>query len=380
MRCIAALENAMKDPLPNGWKERDKYWKAIALKAVLVCKMAERGLLNVVRVDLHLNQPGTSLENRQPSFIAVKNAVELAFRAVLRVLHKFPVSMVTVEGPCRPQRQVIYYLVCLFESTMTALFEYSLVTAEEKKEAVESTPGAEQQQNEVGPSRVSTGTQHEMAHGLVDLLCNMVISLNKKTESDRPVIEGVLFLIINRLGELLGYFTFDGKKASTNPNADVPRPMVHTAVREKMQVIDAEAAQMEAKYLVFLLKRWLKEKPRSPFTHWNKWPGDGSYELDMGIKHEMMKTLLQAIFGKGEPLFQGGLKRVATPEPDDYEEPPEQREEFSQWFIGELWALIGWDILEYPRPKVFTKDSAEEGNSAGKEDSSDSEDSIDSST
>lgn len=378
MRCIAALEHAMKGPIPNDPKERNEYWKAIALKAVLVCKMAERGLLTVVRVDLHLNQPGTSQENRQPSFIAVKNAVELAFRAVLRALHKFPVSM--LEDAWRSQRRVIYYLVCLFESTMTALFEYSYVTTEEKKEAVASTPGAQQQQNEAGgPSRASTGTQHETAHGLVDLLCNMAISLNKKNQSDCPVIEGVLFLIINRLGELLGYFTFDGKKSSTNPNADVPPPAVLAAVREKMGMIDAEAAQMEARYLVFFLKRWLKEKPRFPFTHCNS-PGDGSYELDNGIKHEMMKTLLQAIFGKGEPLFQGGLKRVATPEPDGYEEPPEQREEFSQWFIGEMWALIGWDILEYPRPKAFTKDSAEEGNSAETEDSSDSEDSIDSST
>ncbi len=369
----------MKDPIPNGWKEEDKYWKVIALKAVLVCKMAERGLLTVVRVDLHLNQQGSSQENRQPSFIAVKNAVELAFRAVLRALHKFPVSM--VDNAWRPQRQVTYYLMCLFESTMTALFEYSRVTTEERKEAVESTPGAEQQQNEAGgPSRASTGTHHEMAHGLVDLLCNMAILLNKKTQSDRLVIEGVLFLIINRLGELLGYFTFDGKKSSINPNADVPPPAALAAVREKMGMINVEAAQMEAKYLVFFLKRWLKEKPRFPFTHCNKWPGDGPYELDKGIKHEMMKTLLQAIFGNGEPLFQGGLKRVATPEPEDYEEPPEQREEFSQWFIGELWALIGWDILEYPRPKIFTNDSAEEGNSAGEEDSSDSEDSIDSST
>lgn len=378
MRCIAALEHAMKDPIPNDWKEREGYWKAIALKAVLVCKMAERGLLTVVRVELHLSQPGSSQENRQPSFIAVKNAVELAFRVVLRALHKIPVSM--HEGAWRSQRQVIYYLVCLFESAMTALFEYSLITTEEKKEAVESAPGAEQQQNEAGgPSRASTGIQHEIAHGLVDLLCNMAISLNKKAQSDCPVIEGVLFLIIDRLGELLGYFTFDGNKLSINPNADVPPPAVLAAGREKMEMIDADAAQMEAKYLIFFLKRWLKEKPRFPFTHCNS-PEAGSYELDKGIKYEMMKTLLQAIFGKGEPLFQGGLKRVATPEPDGYEEPPEQREEFSQWFIGELWALIGWDILEYPRPKIFTNDSAEEGNSAEREESSDSEDSIDSST
>ena len=258
---------------------------------------------------------------------------------------------------------------------MTALFEYAFWTTEEKKKAVESTPGADEQQNEAGgPYRASTGTQHEMARRLVDLLCNMAISLNKNTQSDSPVIEGVLFLVIDRLGELLRYFTFDGQ------NPDVPLPVAPAEVREEMERRNAEAAQIDAKYLVFFLKRWLKEKPQFPFTYCYGGPGDGSYVLDKGIKIEMTNTLLQAIFGKAEALFQGGLKRVATPEPDDYEEPPElEREEFSHWFIGELWALIGWDILEFPRPKTFTKHSAQEGNSAETEDASDSGDSIDSS-
>lgn len=330
--------------------EKMKSFKALALKAVLVCKVAERALLNAVRVEITSeSQPKDSRapKNNEPDFIAVKNAVELSFRLVRQALHKVPEQQ--FYRCWESHRHVIYYMVALFESTMTGLSQYctAVSKANDAGNGSTVTTGAKQQQQQEeigGPSRVSTSAQPDKARALVDLLCNMAIQLNSSSKCDHYVIEGVLYLLVDRLGKMLALFTLDDIQPPTNLDPHVPPPAGLAAMRE--EGISPQTAQLEAKYLILFLRRWLRERPVFPYTSFHP---SGPVRLEYGILLKMKKSLLQAVFGKEDPLFNGGLERPATPRPLDCEESPKQPQEFSQWFTGELWSLIGWGILGLER-------------------------------
>ncbi|KAJ5881205.1 uncharacterized protein N7473_012258 [Penicillium subrubescens] len=294
--------------------------KALAIDAVILCKEAERGLLNAVQGEItSATQPPKTFpipRRKEPEFKAVVNAVKQSFQLVYHVLHKTPEA--ADNGKSQPK--VIYYMVCLFESTMTGLTQYCTAVSKET-ESVKATKGTTQvnrkQKKAAPPARGLTSARTDTARALAELLCEMALSLEINESCDRKVMEGYLHIVLERLGKMLALFTFDGMKLPTNTSAKMQPPEGLAAM--KAEGISQKTAELEAKQLIHFLDRLLKTQtlflststisgPQAPFS--------------LKLQESMKKTLLQAVFGKDDPLFQGGLERPATPPPTARYAPP----------------------------------------------------------
>ncbi|CEJ58641.1 hypothetical protein PMG11_07291 [Penicillium brasilianum] len=323
--------------------------KTLAVDAVIACKEAEQGLLTAIHAEVTPPAPPKPFrslkdKNKGPNFVAVVNAVELTFKLVHQALHKIPEA--ADDGQSQPK--VVYYLVCIFESTMTGLAQYCTAASKESTAGngpTGTTRAKPQLKKKAGLwARGKTSAKQDTAQVLVDLLCKMALSLDLGQSCDQQVMEGFLHTVLDRLGKMLALFTFNDIQLPTNLNAGLRPPEGLTAMREAD--MSRETAQLEAEKLISFLDRVLKDETLFPLAG----PASsGQPHFNLKVQVAMKKTLLQAVFGKEDPLFQGGLERPETPPPADCWAPPNLRLDFTEWFAGELWRLIGWEILDPTR-------------------------------
>jgi hypothetical protein len=179
--------------------------------------------------------------------------------------------------------------------------------------------------------------KNDLSEDLVNLLCNLTTSLDLLREDDQKVVEGVCFVALNRVGKILALYTFDGMELPTDVCPTLQPPGGLAAIREEDLSLDS--AQLEAKSLIKFLKRALRGGFSRTFEN-----SDIQARFFGRMKDRFQKTLLQAVFGD-EPLFQEGLKRPATPPPQDPDSERVGNMTFSEWFTEELWSIIGWDML-----------------------------------
>lgn len=284
------------------------------MDAVTLCKAAERELLAAVLFKSGASTGPSKEKAKEPGLIVIVKAVELAFQLVHRALHR----VAGAKSDTKLKGQITYYLVCLFESTMTALTQHCAV---------------------MGKSVLSNGKQSsaddgaETAQSLTNLLCTMTLSLELARPEDKEVMEGFLFVALDRVGKLLALFTFSDWRSPAEicPNM---RPSGLTAVEK--EDLTPDIAQVEAKHLLIVLDKVLTRESGI---------SDAKSRIIHSLKDRLRKSLLQAVFGDDDPLFKEGLTRPATPPPQACETRQPDETEFSEWFIQGLWRLVGWDML-----------------------------------
>ncbi|KAJ5690194.1 hypothetical protein N7462_004586 [Penicillium macrosclerotiorum] len=335
---IFALQQALQ-------KRRKSH--ALAFNAVILCKEAETELLSTVTrefVHKQSTSPQTQSQTqsvREPSLNAVIKGVEVSFHLIHQALHKVP--DIPKERPHK--NQVVYYLVCLFESIMTGIAQYcAALSAQTSKENAQ----AKQKQRPSGRAKPQKPTknnatqpvpdiQAQAGEYLTNLLCVMALSLDIARPDDQEIMEGFLFVALDRVGKMLALFVFNDFQLPLGPRSDIPAPDGLAAMRTES--LSPENAQSEAKYLIMFLSRLLSVRSLS------------SESLNVrdhffrARKSKLQKTLLRAVFGTEDPLFRESLTRPATPPPQEPSGRGKKRQEFSEWFTQELWQLIGWDLL-----------------------------------
>jgi len=66
------------------------------------------------------------------------------------------------------------------------------------------------------------------------------------------------------------------------------------------------------------------------------------------VKEKLQNTLLKGVFGGDDETFRDCLQLPPVPENGTGETPPSQvdpAELTPEWFTGEVWRILGWDIL-----------------------------------
>ncbi|KAJ5098515.1 hypothetical protein N7532_005516 [Penicillium argentinense] len=344
LRQICTLERALQ-------KRRNE--KSLTTNAVMLCKLAEHAILDTVQEEIKLRRQSNVEQHPEtfsgrPTPQAVLRSVELSFQLALQALHKIS-NTGNIRAQCKGQ--IVYYLVCLFESITVTLTQYC--TAMSKPiESVRRNPS--QISTTSRPRRVATGrrasklparqprpsprSKSDLSEDLVNLLCNLTTSLDLAKEDDQKVVEGVFFVTLNRVGKILALYTFDGMELPTDICPTLQPPGGLAAMREEDLSLDS--TQLEAKSLIKFLKRALRGGLLRTSDD-----SDIQAPFFGRMKDRFQKTLLQAVFGEDEPLFQEGLKRPATPPPQDPDSERVGKMTFSEWFTEELWSVIGWDML-----------------------------------
>ncbi|KAJ5199911.1 hypothetical protein N7491_009292 [Penicillium cf. griseofulvum] len=315
---------------------------SLAVDAVILCKCAEQRLIRTIQDQSLMTEqkPSQTEQANMPETEAVMNGVTIAFHLTHKALHK----IAGADNCTQHQAQVIYYLVGLFESTMTALtlhctaiFRRKSVTDNSKSGGGPKSATQPDEQNK-RTKEESSSTKNEVASHLADLLCTMALSLNLSRAEDQEVMEGFLFLVINRMGKMLALHVFHDLRLPMGICPGMTFPEGLEAMTD--EGLMPTEAQLEAKYLVRLLDRMLNaESFQSPLET------SAARQFIANSKDRLQKTLLRAVFGRDDHLFREGLRRPHTPPPQVLDDQQMDQDKFSDWLTQELWRLVGWDVL-----------------------------------
>lgn len=312
------------------------------MDVVILCKSAEQRLIQTIQNESSMTEqkPPQTEQANMPDTDAVLNGVTVAFHLTHKALHK----MAGAENATQHQGQVVYYLVSLFESTMTALTLHCTAISKQKSVTKDTKSGGApksatqpDEQNKRTKEK-SSPTKNEITSRLADLLCTMALTLNLTHTEDQEVMEGFLYLVLNRMGKMLALHVFHDLRLPMGICPGMTFPDGLEAMTD--EGLMPNEAQLEAKYLVRLLDRMLNaESPQSPLE------ASAARQFVANAKDRLQKTLLRAVFGPDDHLFREGLRRPHTPPPQVLDDQQMDQEKFSEWFTQELWRLVSWDVL-----------------------------------
>ncbi|CAI7638435.1 unnamed protein product [Penicillium viridicatum] len=314
---------------------------SLAVDAVILCKSAEQRLIETIHNESSMTEqkPPRTEQANTPDTDTVMNGVTVAFHLTHKALHK----IAGAESGMQHQGQVIFYLVGLFESTMTALTLHC--TAISKQKSVTKTKSDRDSKSVTGTDEQnkrtkekSSPTKNEIASHLADLLCTMALSLNLTRTEDQEVMEGFLFLVLDRMGKMLALHVFHDLRLPMGICPGMTFPDGLEAMTDEGLI--PNEAQLEAKFLVRLLDRMLNAESRESALE-----ASAAHQFVANAKDRLQKTLLRAVFGPEDRLFREGLRRPHTPPSQVLEDQHMNQEKFSGWLTQELWRLVGWDVL-----------------------------------
>jgi hypothetical protein len=177
--------------------------------------------------------------------------------------------------------------------------------------------------------------------GITNLISGMILDLDPAKAAQRELFDGLLCTFLDHLGSNLSLAVF-----SDSMNEGVPSPVgllppwgLPTR-SDDQNPSNISTTLKVAPHLINILR---KIKPRIG--------GRGSMDNNdyaRAVVDKMQNTLLRALFGEGDQAFRDSLCRPVeveeTYETEDLEINMEE-DNTAEWFIGEVWNYVGWDIL-----------------------------------
>jgi len=285
----------------------------------------------------------------------------VAGRTFASLLH----GLTTLDGASdgainRRQGAVIYSYVQSFDTLLSVMSTtISLITLHTKSDAQSSKI------SETNARKVKPRSFESVPSSLATLLLAIISSLDPKQKSHRALFEGIMYLLLERVGNHLYVLTFNKDRGATMEE-DIEMPSLpgsaHKDDGESKGTLKQRDVTTEAKYLTQLLERAMSlapsclgstlpastnsksVRPTSAVTKPNV--GQTKSLLTSHEKEKLQHTLIYAMFGDdyAQNEFVERLKKPVAVGPVPV--PPKiEDEEIPQWFREKIWRLVGWDIL-----------------------------------
>jgi hypothetical protein len=180
----------------------------------------------------------------------------------------------------------------------------------------------------------------------------MITILDMNKEWHRQLFEALAYVFFERIGSSLSTAVFSEPPSLGRPSTiGLLQPRGPLATEEDKITNDLATTLKEAPHLVTILRTislFANEKDSGrgnllPSAHFNQKDGYGA-----AIIARMQNTMLRGMFGDQEEAFHDTLRRPSETESTDYTKDlmvGQDEEVTSEWFVGEVWKYIGWDIL-----------------------------------
>jgi hypothetical protein len=201
---------------------------------------------------------------------------------------------------------------------------------------------------------------------LAQLLNALIAGLNKNDRHHREIFEGMLCILIGRIGDLLYYYTFNQHRSpSIEEEIRAPPVQEEKSGIEKQQTEEL-AIQFEARCLMVVLERAIGLAPhymntplplgsmvntiRKPSNHVRtstpkKLQTASKAPLGAQAMEKLQRTLVSCMFGDEDcDEFSDVLRMPAMLGPIPLI-PNVENEDVSEWFSGKVWRLVGWGFL-----------------------------------
>jgi hypothetical protein len=197
----------------------------------------------------------------------------------------------------------------------------------------------------------------EICNVLTTLVIHFFKALDPSKLPHDKVLDSLICIFLDHLGSSLSLVVFADGDATSSTATQLgflpPRGLIDTSHVDQQTA--KRTAQYEARYLVTILRHLMQciDKRQSlgrsvsdtcvtvdkPLTN-----SDSAFAA--GVRIKLQKTLLRGVFGGDDESFRGALQRPNTKViEDDVHVASSGQEEPGEWFIGEVWRLLGWSVL-----------------------------------
>ena len=306
-----------------------------------------------------INQQKSSSAASGTDLTATMTAVGRVVAGILAGLQK----LARLDSSDILKGQATYALVRMYERIL-ASFDH---VSKEEVLAETTDPIADLQTSSAKPKLKSKGGLPRVnikdvptLNSLASLLSGIIKQLDPKQEPHKEIFEGFFFCILSRLGDRIYPVNFlRPRAASIMEELETASSADEDASLNRVS-IPARQAQLEAPYLLHLLKQSLALTPSflnstastSKNTKAKLNPKCGSVTkttLSLAAKQRLQATLVNAVFGlegidEDSDLFIESLQMPAA-SGGTLTVPRVKEVEVGEWFQGEVWRLLGWEVL-----------------------------------
>lgn len=255
------------------------------------------------------------------------------------------------------EKQLCSRMVRVFETALADLHQ-SAVNEVERKDTEASSKKKRHKPN-IRATKSSAGADERRAcvrrESLVKIMKCMVHMLEVNQSAHLRLFEGLTSVLIDHIGSTLSFLVFADPQ-NTNTGLCPPIGILDACDLDPDPAFATAVAELNATHLVALLRCVLSklhggtQKQTSATEAASKRPStgkNGQARLLQHFEETLQNALLVGVFGREDGEFQESLWRAE--EVSDLAEEDvceaESLETKSEWFIAQLWELLGWDIL-----------------------------------
>ncbi|KAI9718385.1 MAG: hypothetical protein M1812_004106 [Candelaria pacifica] len=325
-----------------------------------------------------LTTPNTSAPARSPHVDRISSMLQLhhettsTFRALERtfchLLEGLDKMTKDLVGK-RSQGLLVYNFVKLFADVFALISTMSLCLAEQQMAIEKQRPrkrtqkGNKHAKEPISNSRLPS-TEDDIRSHISRLVIAMITELQPAQAAHCDILEGFLYVLLNRTGQVLDKFVFkepEGEDLSSQPRNLPSRAIGQDQANEAQQ----RANRGESCHLVWILESSLASVQQNP-------PGDCAQARDPSkdlrnsmdriksargglvskellperAKTRLQNTLLRGMFGDDGKRFHDCFRKPTNSKPIP-KMPTITRDgdDTEDWFKGQIWRLLGWEIL-----------------------------------
>ncbi|KAL5002196.1 hypothetical protein BDV10DRAFT_181880 [Aspergillus recurvatus] len=332
--------------------QRKRDSASVVQAAVVLCKICEDELLSAVPQDTSgIRSKNGALTESQLSHLSlvlrgIESAAYLLFQAI-RKTHG-------TGGSEKKAGLLIHHIVCLYAALMNCLKRYCNARAlplrvEHQEYTIQTRSMTRMQTKSSDESDSQSQVGDDGAIQLASLLNRMVTSLDLTCPGHRRLLEGFLYVLLNRVGKVLSLFVFQDLQLRPDLRIDPDKlPLPAGLIDAEVDGKSLGAAQTEARYLVCLVRGALTVLDKHPTLLSAPLEDSPEARFLSSIKARLQSTLVQAVFG-ADSEFGQALEKPAPSKGFDVKKLVEDHQpseiSVSEWYIQELWQLLGWEML-----------------------------------
>ena len=226
--------------------------------------------------------------------------------------------------------KVIYKFIDTFRVLFQRICDLAVTNAKSDQHRLKTTK--ERDHGRKRQSSTSSLDERPATPPIIMKLCKLVMTLLSNLDptksTHKNILEGSLYHLVTRVGKALESFTIGGRPYGIQRDAN----SFFTAAS------DAEAFEAQAPYLIWMLNCTQRFNSRIKLS---------TNAIDAHIR--LQNTLVRAVFGEqANAIFEPALEPPQSP--PNYEIMTDIDTQIGvtdirDWFKGEVWRLIGWDML-----------------------------------
>lgn len=192
---------------------------------------------------------------------------------------------------------------------------------------------------------------------LVHILRQLFTALDLTKPIHCQLFKALFTALLDHVGSALSTLVFaDPEQPKTDNGLAQPVGLQHVSHLDTTTAI--AAGELEAPFLIAILRAALAflqlNESKTP-VHARELMTGASETIDNTLLHEKVQrriqnTLLRGVFGDEDQVFREAFTREPTPVDEQQAlgemlGEAEEQDDKAQWFTGQVWELLGWDVL-----------------------------------